>query len=73
MSRRIGGMRPLGSTLTPTMSTLGLSNEARQKLQSNRPRTLGHARRIDGMTPAALMLLAAHVPPGAGGSGRGPR
>ena len=39
----------------------GLSNEARHKLQAHRPRTIGHAGRIDGMTPAALTLLAAHV------------
>ncbi|MGP0094840.1 MAG: tRNA uridine-5-carboxymethylaminomethyl(34) synthesis enzyme MnmG [Xanthobacteraceae bacterium] len=48
----------------------GLSNEARQKLQSHRPRTLGHAARIDGMTPAALMLLAAHVRRAGGGRER---
>ena len=39
----------------------GLSNEARQKLQANCPRTIGHASRIDGITPAALTLLVAHV------------
>jgi tRNA uridine 5-carboxymethylaminomethyl modification enzyme len=39
----------------------GLSNEARQKLAANRPRTIGHAGRIDGMTPAALTLIVAHV------------
>lgn len=39
----------------------GLSNEARQKLAAVRPRTIGHAGRLDGMTPAALTLLAAHV------------
>jgi tRNA uridine 5-carboxymethylaminomethyl modification enzyme len=39
----------------------GLSNEAKQKLQTHRPRTIGHASRIDGITPAALTLLAAHV------------
>ncbi len=39
----------------------GLSNEAKQKLQTHRPRTIGHASRIDGMTPAALTLLVAHA------------
>jgi len=39
----------------------GLSNEAKQKLQMHRPRTIGHASRIDGVTPAALTLLVAHV------------
>jgi tRNA uridine 5-carboxymethylaminomethyl modification enzyme len=39
----------------------GLSNESRQKLSAARPRTIGHASRIDGITPAALTLLAAHV------------
>ncbi|HEY1363205.1 MAG TPA: tRNA uridine-5-carboxymethylaminomethyl(34) synthesis enzyme MnmG [Xanthobacteraceae bacterium] len=39
----------------------GLSNEVRQKLEASRPRTIGQAGRIDGVTPAALMLLAAHI------------
>jgi tRNA uridine 5-carboxymethylaminomethyl modification enzyme len=39
----------------------GLSNEMKQKLQMHRPRTIGHASRIDGVTPAALTLLVAHV------------
>jgi tRNA uridine 5-carboxymethylaminomethyl modification enzyme len=39
----------------------GLSNEVRHKLQSHRPRTIGHAGRIDGITPAALTLLVAHL------------
>jgi tRNA uridine 5-carboxymethylaminomethyl modification enzyme len=39
----------------------GLSNEVRHKLQTHRPRTIGQAGRIDGMTPAALTLLVAHV------------
>ena len=37
----------------------GLSTEIRQKLANHRPATLGQASRIDGMTPAALMLLLA--------------
>jgi tRNA uridine 5-carboxymethylaminomethyl modification enzyme len=39
----------------------GLSNESRQKLAAARPRTIGHAGRLDGITPAALTLLAAYV------------
>lgn len=39
----------------------GLSNELRQKLSRTRPASLGQAARLDGMTPAALMLLLAHV------------
>jgi tRNA uridine 5-carboxymethylaminomethyl modification enzyme len=39
----------------------GLSNEIRAKLDLVRPRTLGQAARIEGMTPAAITLLAAHA------------
>ena len=39
----------------------GLSNEIRQKLERHRPGTLAQASRIDGITPAALMLVLAHI------------
>jgi tRNA uridine 5-carboxymethylaminomethyl modification enzyme len=39
----------------------GLSNEARAKLKAARPRTVGQAGRLDGVTPAALGILAAHL------------
>ncbi|MGI8527159.1 MAG: tRNA uridine-5-carboxymethylaminomethyl(34) synthesis enzyme MnmG [Pseudolabrys sp.] len=39
----------------------GLSNEAKQKLTAHRPRTIGQAGRLDGVTPAALTLLVAHL------------
>jgi tRNA uridine 5-carboxymethylaminomethyl modification enzyme len=39
----------------------GLSNEIRAKLQAKRPWTVGQAGRIDGMTPAALSILAAYL------------
>jgi tRNA uridine 5-carboxymethylaminomethyl modification enzyme len=35
----------------------GLSIEVRQKLQAQRPATLGHAARVSGVTPAAISLL----------------
>jgi tRNA uridine 5-carboxymethylaminomethyl modification enzyme len=44
----------------------GLSNEVKQKLIAQRPRTIGHASKIDGVTPAALTLLVAHVRRGRG-------
>ena len=39
----------------------GLSFEIRQKLESIRPRSVGQAGRIDGMTPAALTILVAKI------------
>lgn len=39
----------------------GLSNEIRLKLATARPETIAQASRLEGMTPAALSLLLAHV------------
>jgi tRNA uridine 5-carboxymethylaminomethyl modification enzyme len=39
----------------------GLSNEARQRLESSRPITLGQASRLEGMTPSAVSLLLIHL------------
>ncbi len=39
----------------------GLSNELRQKLEAARPWSIAQAARLDGMTPAALSLLIAHL------------
>jgi tRNA uridine 5-carboxymethylaminomethyl modification enzyme len=39
----------------------GLSNEIRARLSAIRPRTMGQASRIEGMTPAAMTLLAAKL------------
>ena len=43
----------------------GLSNEARSRLETARPRTVGQAGRLDGLTPAALGILAAYLRRGA--------
>ncbi len=39
----------------------GLSREVREKLSAIRPRSLGQAARIAGVTPAALSLLSIHL------------
>ena len=39
----------------------GLSNESKQKLSAVSPRTLAHAQRIPGLTPAAISLLLVHI------------
>jgi tRNA uridine 5-carboxymethylaminomethyl modification enzyme len=39
----------------------GLSNEVKSKLISIRPKTLGQAIRIDGVTPAAVIILLSHI------------
>jgi tRNA uridine 5-carboxymethylaminomethyl modification enzyme len=55
--------RDEGLLLTDIDYTLvpGLSNEARGKLEKARPRTVGQAGRLDGITPAALGILAAYL------------
>jgi len=42
-------------------SLQGLSNEIKAKLTRVQPQTLGQAARIEGMTPAAITLLAGHA------------
>jgi tRNA uridine 5-carboxymethylaminomethyl modification enzyme len=44
----------------------GLSNELRQKFLTIRPNNIGQAGRMEGMTPAALALVAAHARRSAG-------
>ena len=40
---------------------VGLSKEVRQKLALHRPRTLGQASRLQGLTPAAISLILIHL------------
>ena len=42
-------------------SVTGLSTEARQRLQGARPLTLGHASRLEGVTPSTVSLLLIHL------------
>ena len=39
----------------------GLSNEIKSKLNKVRPKTLGQAIRIDGVTPAAIIIILSHI------------
>ena len=39
----------------------GLSNEVKSKFKHIRPKTMGQALRIDGITPAAVYILLSHV------------
>ncbi len=39
----------------------GLSNEIKSKLIKVKPKTLGQAIRIDGVTPAAIIILLSHI------------
>ena len=40
---------------------VGLSNEVKQKLEKVLPKTIAHAQRIPGITPAAISLLLVHI------------
>ena len=39
----------------------GLSNEVKSKFKKIRPKTMGQALRIDGITPAAVYILLSHL------------
>ena len=38
-----------------------LSNEVKSKFKQIRPKTMGQALRIDGITPAAVFILLSHL------------
>ena len=46
------------------MEISGLSNEVREKLINNKPKTIGGANQIEGITPAALNLILIHIKKG---------
>ena len=49
------------------LNIAALSMEVRQKLNAQRPQTLGQAGRISGVTPAAISLLLVHLKKGGSG------
>jgi tRNA uridine 5-carboxymethylaminomethyl modification enzyme len=51
----------------------GLSIEVQQKLNHQRPETIGQAARVSGVTPAAIALLLVHLKRGFKDKTRGPR
>ena len=42
-------------------SFAGLSNEVKSKFKEIKPKTMGQALRIDGITPAAVYILLSHL------------
>jgi tRNA uridine 5-carboxymethylaminomethyl modification enzyme len=46
------------------MQVTALSIEARQRLNKQRPETLGQASRMSGITPATISLLLIHLKKG---------
>ena len=42
-------------------SIKSLSNEVKEKIRTYQPQTLGQARRIPGMTPAAIVAIKVHL------------
>jgi len=58
--RREHGERPIPEGFDYG-SILHLRAEAREKLERIRPRTLGQAGRVSGITPADLALLLVHL------------
>lgn len=64
--RAVAKLRAVGELpLPPDLdfgAVAGLRNELVEKLRHHRPTNLAAASRIDGMTPAAVALLAARVP-----------
>ena len=66
----VGRQEQFETTRLPTdldyRSVRGLSIEVQQKLNRQRPETLGQAARISGITPAAISLLLVHLKRGFG-------
>ncbi len=61
-ARRLGRFEELALPLDLDYAAIpGLSHEAVEKLSAFRPRSLGQASRISGVTPVAVTLLWTHL------------
>jgi tRNA uridine 5-carboxymethylaminomethyl modification enzyme len=61
---RVARLRPMENRRIPAdfdYDVPGLSREVVEKCARQRPRTIGEAARIPGVTPAAVAILCAHV------------
>jgi tRNA uridine 5-carboxymethylaminomethyl modification enzyme len=69
-NERVEQLRAIESRRIPEgfdyASVSGLSREVVEKCSRRRPRTVGEAGRIPGVTPAAVAIISAHVAPGRG-------
>jgi tRNA uridine 5-carboxymethylaminomethyl modification enzyme len=58
-------LKPFEARAIPTdfdySGIAGLTREAVEKCSRRRPRTVGEAARIPGVTPAAVAIISAHV------------
>ena len=72
---RLERLKPFESRIIPTGfsygSIPGLSREVVEKCSRRRPRTIGEAARIPGITPAAVAIISAHATRGSGASSPG--
>jgi tRNA uridine 5-carboxymethylaminomethyl modification enzyme len=72
-NQRMERLAPLESRPIPAeisyRSMPGLSTEMVERCERRRPRTLGEAARLPGLTPAALAIISAHVARGGRSAG----
>ncbi len=63
--QQVEAFKKLEKKIIPTeidfMSLTGISTEARQKLEKFRPRSVGHASRISGISPADISVLLVYI------------
>ena len=57
----IAGVILFSRNIKSIAQTQALSNEIKSKLKRIRPKTLGQAIRIDGVTPAAVIIILSYL------------